>query len=141
MLDRCDAALVIGDNALFQGGVAAGRGQGRSFEKIDVGEVWTSMTGLPFVWAFWAGRPTALQPDDVIALQQARDAGVGESERIAAEYFPASPERQRIGARYLRDNIKYSIGPDECTALDMFFGYAVEAGVVSERAPLRFFDR
>jgi chorismate dehydratase len=141
MLDRCDAALVIGDNALFQGGVAAGTGTGRSFEKIDLGEVWTAMTGLPFVWAFWAGRPAALQPGDVIALQQARDAGVRESERIAAEYFPASPDRQRVGARYLRDNIKYSIGPDECAALEMFFRYAAEAGVVSERAPLRFFDR
>ena len=29
-------------------------------EKIDLGEQWTAMTGLPFVWAFWAGRPGAL---------------------------------------------------------------------------------
>ena len=141
MLDRCDAALVIGDHALFQDGVAAGSGTGRSFEKIDLGDVWTSMTGLPFVWAFWAGRPAAVQSDDVTALQQARDAGARESERIAADYFPESPERRRVGARYLRDNIKYSIGPDECAALEMFFQYAAEAGVVSEVAPLRFFER
>ena len=51
MLRRCDAALVIGDAALFFNHAAAGA------EKVDLGEHWTAMSGLPFVWAFWAGRP------------------------------------------------------------------------------------
>ncbi len=45
--------------------------------KIDLGEVWTRMTGLPFVYAFWAGRPDVLTADDVAALQRARDDGIG----------------------------------------------------------------
>ena len=57
MLERCDAALIIGDPALFLDVEAAG------VEKIDLGEEWTAMTGLPFVWAFWAGRAGALTPD------------------------------------------------------------------------------
>jgi chorismate dehydratase len=135
MLDRCDAALMIGDNALFQPSASAGP----PFEKIDLGDVWTSMTGLPFVWAFWAGRRDALHAEDVAALQQARDDGVRESVRIAASYFPESPERQSVGARYLRDNIKYSLGADERAGLELFYRYAAEAGVVSEPGTLRFF--
>ena len=55
MLRRCDAALVIGDAALFFNHARAGA------EKIDLGEQWTKMSGLPFIWAFWAGRPGALE--------------------------------------------------------------------------------
>ena len=43
--------------------------QRRGVEKIDLGEAWTAMTGLPFVYAFWAGRPGVVAPDDVAALQ------------------------------------------------------------------------
>ena len=51
MIGECDAALVIGDNALFIDHDALG------LEKVDLGEEWIGMTGLPFVYAFWAGRP------------------------------------------------------------------------------------
>ena len=62
MLARCDAALIIGDNALFQSRTAliGDQQSAIAIEKIDLGEAWTAMTGLPFVWAFWAGRPDAL---------------------------------------------------------------------------------
>ena len=133
MLAGCDAALLIGDNALFQPGVA------RDFDKIDLGAAWTAMTGLPFVWAFWAGRPGALTAAEVAALQEARNAGVNQSEAIARDYFPRLPDRQRIGAKYLRDNIKYYLGPDERAGLELFYRYAAEAGVVNAPAPLCFF--
>ena len=64
------------------------------------------MTGLPFVWAFWAGRDGALGADEVQELVRARDAGMKQCELIAERYFPGAPDRQRAGARYLRDNIK-----------------------------------
>ena len=51
MLRRTDAALIIGDNALLLDHAALG------LQKIDLGEMWTSTTGLPFVYAFWAGLP------------------------------------------------------------------------------------
>src|SRR5688500_1728904 len=58
MLAACDAALVIGDNALFTDHDALG------VDKIDLGEEWSGMTGLPFVYAFWAGRPDVVGADD-----------------------------------------------------------------------------
>lgn len=161
-LARCDAALVIGDNALFTapgtirlasagsceetraaGGAArpaeaVSGGEGRPFEKIDLGEVWTRMTGLPFVYAFWAGRPGALTGADVRALQEARDAGAMRPEEIARAYC-RDPERQAIGARYLRDNIRYRLGPDERAGLELFYRYAAEAGVAPAARELQFF--
>jgi chorismate dehydratase len=140
MLDGCDAALLIGDNALFQhDGLSAAQARPSTVQKIDLGEVWTAMTGLPFVWAFWAGRPDRLTGDDVQVLRQARDAGVAAPEAIARQYLEGRPERQAAGARYLRDNIKYHLGPDERAGLELFYRYAAEAGVVNAAEPLRFY--
>lgn len=149
MLGHCDAALLIGDNALLLdhenfrpprvgAGQRAPSPQPR-LEKIDLGEAWSTMTGLPFVWAFWAGRPDGLNDDDVRALGRARDAGVACSDAIAREYFPDSPAHQAVGAAYLRDNIKYHLGEDERAALELFYRYAVEAGVVEHENALRFY--
>lgn len=140
MLGRCDAALVIGDNALFADHEKVRLGAAATpVEKVDLGEVWTSMTGLPFVWAFWAGRDEALGAGDVQELVKARDVGVKASELIAERYFPDAPERQSIGARYLRDNIKYALGADERAGLELFYRYAAETSLVGRPGPLRFF--
>lgn len=132
MLAACDAALIIGDNALMRDGDG-------SVEKIDLGEVWMRTTGLPFVYAFWAGRHGCLSPRDVEVLHGARDRGLQHTSEIAREYFAGLPERQAMGVRYLRDNIKYSLGAQERAGLELFYRYAVEAGVISRAEPLRFF--
>jgi predicted solute-binding protein len=125
MLSECDAALVIGDNALF---LDPG---GMSVSATDLGDAWTKLTGLPFVYAFWAGRPGTVTPGDLTALAAARDAGVEAIDRIARDYFPGDASRQATGARYLRDNIQYRLGPEEQAGLELFYRYAAEAGVVS----------
>ena len=135
MLSRCDAALIIGDNALFQSSVT---GHQSPVEVIDLGQAWTGLTGLPFVYAFWAGRPDALTPAHVRELQDARDRGLAEVDTVAREYLKDTPERQALGARYLRDNIKYYFGDDERTGLELFYRYAAEIGVAPARS-LRFY--
>jgi chorismate dehydratase len=156
MLERCDAALMIGDNALFAetGQLTVNSRQSTArrdsqlstvncqlstIEKIDLGEVWTTLTGLPFVWAFWAGRAGALTPEDVAVLLAARDEGVQASELIARRYYETSPERWPVAAKYLRDNIKYYFGADEQAGLELFFRYAAEDGLVEAPGPVRFF--
>ncbi len=144
MLGRADAALIIGDNALIlEGGdrelLMDGRLEVVQVEKIDLGLMWTSTTGLPFVYAVWVGRDGCLTADHVQQLQAARDRGVRRPEALAAEYFRAEPERQGLGERYLRDNIKYALGPRERQGLELFYRYAVETGVVEGTRELRFF--
>ena len=150
MLERGDAALVIGDNALLwdhrhvrsRAAVAHADVMGRDagpIEKIDLGSAWTAMTGLPFVWAFWTGRAGALAPADVAALEAARDAGVAHSDDVARDYFRDAPQHHDVGVRYLRENIKYYLGDRERAALELFYRYAVESGVKPAGRPLRFY--
>ena len=130
MLDRADAALIIGDKALVWDPETVRRTPDSIIQKIDLGEAWTSMTGLPFVWAFWAGPAGVLSADDVGALQKAREEGVQQSDAIGREYFRDAPQHRDLGARYLRDNIKYYLGAEERAGLDLFYRYAAEIGVV-----------
>jgi predicted solute-binding protein len=134
MLARADAALIIGDIALFIDDAASG------VERIDLGEVWTSVTGLPFVYAVWAGWPDALTRDDVLALQRARDEGVEQSAAVAAEYYPDDTARQAVARRYLRDNIRYYLGEAEIEGLTTFYRYADELKLASYHGSTRFYD-
>jgi chorismate dehydratase len=131
MLGRCDAALLIGDSALLSDGP-------QDVEKIDLGDTWTRLTGLPFVYAFWAGRPDALTREDVRLLREARDAGAAEPEQVARDYY-SDPALQAIAARYLRDNIRYDLGDLERAGLETFYRYASELGLVRNAGELRFY--
>lgn len=138
MLGRGDAALLIGDKALLADESSLNGHRG-PIEKIDLGQVWTELTGMPFVWAFWAGRAGTLAPEDLRLLRGARDQGVEQPDVIARQYFPGSPVHQAIGARYLRENIKYRLGLDERAALETFYRYAAEAGLAPAGGGLRFY--
>lgn len=133
MLARADAALIIGDVALFLDHEAAG------VRKIDLGRLWTESTGLPFVYAVWAGWPGAVSADDVGLLQRARDEGVDATDEVARAYYPDDPERQAVAKRYLRDNIRYVLGDEELEGLRTFYRYAAEEGLVSTAGALTFF--
>lgn len=134
MLAQADAALIIGDTALFLDHDASGA------RKIDLGQEWTAMTGLPFVYACWTGWPGAVGVEDVAALRRARDEGVAQSDAVAAAYYPDDTPRQAVARRYLRDNIRYILGSEEIAGLTTFFRYASELGLVSYDGHLRFYD-
>lgn len=124
MLRECDAALVIGDNALFADHQALG------LEKIDLGEEWIGMTGYPFVYAFWAGRPGVVGPADITALQEARDRGLTATATIGRELFPESAQKAARADLYLRENVKYALGQPEIAGLRRFYQLAAEVGVL-----------
>ena len=132
MLRECDAALIIGDPALNLDPEAAG------VEKIDLGEQWTAMTGLPFVWAFWAGRPGVVSQPAVAALTRARDAGVAASDEIAAAY--CGPAEAARGQTYLRENIRYTLGEREEAGLRMYYDLAERQGLIEAVRKPRFYD-
>jgi chorismate dehydratase len=132
MLRRCDAALLIGDAALFFD-------QSAGVEKIDLGTQWTEMSGLPFIWAFWAGRPAALNGQQIESLIAARDAGVAASDSIAAAY--CGPARAALGQRYLRENVRYDWGPRELEGLRAYYELSLKHGVVDNGATPTFYQR
>src|SRR5262245_30413519 len=132
MLQTADAALLIGDYALFVDHEAMG------VRKIDLGQLWTEHTGLPFIYAFWAGWPRAVDAEEVTMLQDARDEGATHVDDIARLHYPNDPVRQKIVSRYLRDNIRYSLEGVE--SLSTFYRYAVEDELVSFDGEFRFYD-
>lgn len=133
MLAACDAALIIGDPALFAGPAPAG------VEKIDLGEVWTSWTSRPFVWAFWTGRAGAVDAAVVLRLQQARDAGVAASDRIADAYCAGDPLRQALARRYLREHIKYRLTSEELAGLQRYYQEAAAIGILNRVPDIAFY--
>jgi chorismate dehydratase len=143
MLARADAALIIGDVALFLDDATVRLKpdtMGRPpIAKLDLGELWTRSTGLPFVYAVWTGWPGAATSADVAALQRARDEGVAHAGEVARAYYPGDPQRQAVAARYLRDNIRYRVGDAELEGLRTFYRYAAELQLVSFDGQLRFF--
>jgi chorismate dehydratase len=133
MLGRADAALVIGDPA-FE--IDPGP---RGVEKIDLGGEWNAMTGLPFVYAMWVGRPDAATPSQCRALQQARDQGLTRLDDIAREVSGGDRDLERRSFLYLRDNLKFSLGEREAAGLRRFHELAADLGLVPELQPLRFY--
>lgn len=134
MLARADAALIIGDIALFLNLQSQS-----AIRKLDLGELWTKTTGLPFVYAVWAGWAEALAPEDVALLRHARDRGVANADEVARAYYPDDPVRQAVAKRYLRDNIRYLLGDEELDGLRTFYRYAAEAELVPEARAVQFY--
>ena len=128
-----DAGLLIGDPA-FEANHTALR-----LQKVDLGLEWTTMTGLPFVYAAWTGRSGTVTGDDVRALQEAQREGLAAADLIAAEYAHGDPARTARAARYLRDNVKYGLGADEAAGLQMFLDYAADLGLAPRRRMVEFF--
>ena len=133
MTAAADAGLLIGDPAFETDHQALG------LQKTDLGEEWTAMTGLPFIYAAWTGRAGIVTAADVTALQEAQRAGIHSIDAIAAEYGRGDARRAARAAVYLRDNVKYSLGPDEAAGLQLFLNYAADLGLAPRRRPLEFF--
>ena len=129
MLAAADAALVIGDPALFFEG---------DVPRLDLGEEWTRRTGLPFVFAFWAGRRGAVTQDDVRRLQAALDAGLGAIATIASSYNGYGAGRALENEAYLRSNIVFRMGEEELAGLREFYRRATALGLIPRAPELSF---
>ena len=130
MLERCDGALVIGDPALDYAGPAG---------RVDLGELWSELTGLPFVWAFWAGRPDALEASDVRRLQRALGEGLLARHEIASDWAAGRADHAARNESYLRDNIVYALDDAECAGLRLFYARAKACRLIAHEPELRFY--
>jgi len=129
MLAVADAALLIGDPALDHEGNAA---------RLDLGQAWLDLTGLPFVFAFWAGRPGAVGSAGVRRLQEALAAGVGSLPQIAAAHARGDARRAAKYEAYLRENIVFRLGEEEQEGLREFYRRAHALSLIPAVPELRF---
>jgi chorismate dehydratase len=133
MTRESDAALLIGDPALEADPSPLG------LHKVDLGAEWTAMTGLPFIYAAWTGRTGAVTASDVQLLQEAQEEGARSTEAIAAEYGRGNTAATARAAAYLRDNVRYGLGPAEIAGLQLFLDYAADLKAAPGKRRLEFF--
>jgi len=124
-------ALVIGDPALEI--------EGRFPQVLDLGVAWRELTGLPFVFAAWCGRPGALSVEDERLLERAKAAGLERRHAIAAEHAARTGLPVASLRAYLDEDIRYDLGEDERRGLERFYEEAASAGLLPA-ARVRFYD-
>ena len=108
-----DGALVIGD--------AARALPARFTSRVDLGERWHAFTGLPFVFAVWAGRPD-LSHTAIAGLRRAAMEGLAMREHL--------PEPDRS---YVIDDIRYALDDKALCGLRRFAALAVEEGLLADK--------
>jgi chorismate dehydratase len=116
-LDDVDAVLLIGDKVV----TAAPRGFG--FE-VDLGGAWRHLTGLPFVFAVWAGRADRDFSALAATLAAARDRGVARAAEIAEQEGPVHGWPVALARRYLCETLRYRLTADMRAGMERFFELA-----------------
>ncbi len=117
------ARLLIGDPAIrFR------QHHGAALNYHDLGALWEQHTGLPFVFAAWALSEEAREIGPV--LRAAKISGLAARDEIAA-----GEKDPRFALRYLTENIRYDLGPDEKQAVRLFEALARRHGVLPAGEP------
>ncbi|MGO9269353.1 MAG: menaquinone biosynthetic enzyme MqnA/MqnD family protein [Terriglobia bacterium] len=167
MLKRTDAALLIGDPALtFELKVEGSRLEREESEVegprlkceepypdlgspafttrpsdllvYDLAAEWKKFTGLPFVFALWAGRPEAGLAEFARDFQESRDQGLRHLDAIASEWAPRLQLAESEVKLYLAENINYDLDEENLEGLRLFCRLAAEEGLIPAWKELRF---
>jgi chorismate dehydratase len=148
MLEKTDAALLIGDPALrisiaIEKKSAVGP-EGRSicqaaslgiigpeiFHVYDVVGEWRKLTGLPAVMAFWAARPEIVTSEVLADFQASRKFGITQIAAIALDAARQLELPQPALESYLRQNIDFSLGEENRRGLEKYFQEAARLGLI-----------
>ena len=137
MLQKADAAILIGDPALLAMEERANRFErtGEDLVYHDIAAEWRSLTGLPFVSAIWAVAPgVSSLLDGKLAedFMQSRNHGMGNFERLVAEWAPRLPIPEATIRSYLTENIHYALDEECQKGMREFFRLAAKVGVLPE---------
>ena len=118
-LEVGDATVVIGDDALFW--------DGHLGETVDLGGAWTEWTGLPFVFAVWAG-PGAGAPGVSESFHACYRANATRIGKLAAHAAPEDGHRRDRIVSYLTNSIRYRLGQRETEGLDRYLTLGAAEG-------------
>jgi chorismate dehydratase len=133
MLDRADAAILIGDPALLALEERFNRFErtGEELVYLDLAREWRSLTGLAFVSAVWGAAPGSLLDEGVVEdLIRSRDHGCENIDAIVAEWSEQLPIAEDTIRSYLTTNIHYVLDEECVEGMRGFFEMAAEYGVL-----------
>ena len=148
MLAQSDAALLIGDHALkfmeendqidIERQKPLVRLGSEPLQVFDLAERWRFLTGLPFVFAFWAVRDGFNDAGIVDQLKAARDFGVANIPTIAEKYSERLQIKKEFLQAYLEKNVHYYMDQSCVEALQLFYEKAARVGAIKSVRSLQF---
>jgi chorismate dehydratase len=143
MLDKADAAILIGDPALLALEEQANRFErtGENLVYLDLAEEWHTLTGLPFVSAVWGVAPQNpgapgldFEARESIAHDfiQSRNHGLENIDALVAEWSAKLPIPEETIRTYLTTNIHYVLDEECLEGMRIFFHTAASLGILPE---------
>jgi chorismate dehydratase len=148
MLAQSDAALIIGDIALkFMSENERPNAEHQKpllrlspepLEVFDLVERWRFLTGLPFLFAFWAAREGFRDQSVVDTLKASRDSGVAHTGEIATSYAKQLGIAEDYVRDYLDHNVYYYMDESCIGGLRVFYEKAAQIGAVKSQRALEF---
>jgi chorismate dehydratase len=118
MLSTADAALIIGDSALRI------TPEELPFECLDLGAEWLAQTGLPMVFAAWAGKP-GIPVDSLQRITNGSyEFGKARIDQIIEKEYRTRQISKELAGRYLREHIRFELGPNEYRGVQAFYELA-----------------
>ena len=129
MLERCDAALIIGDPAMVFP---------RDGLKVwDMARLWRNYTGLGFVFAMWMVRKDAIHRARSVSFELARDEGLRLKDEIVSHYEKLLHLTRESLREYLDRNICFRLDDELEKGLALYFKLAHKHGLLNELKPLK----
>lgn len=144
MLRAADAAILIGDPALFAPG-ECDRHLAQTGEHLvchDLAEEWRILTGLPWVSAIWAASSSvALDGNRVEDFTRSRDHGLANIEVLVKEWSSRLPLSPEVIHTYLTSNLHYVLDEEYTEGMRTFFRMAADVGTLPRYEPLELSGR
>ena len=114
MLAGSDAALIIGDPALRLDP------EQLPYYTMDLGEEWTRWTGLPMVFAVWAGHKAALTRDAAEAFLASWRWGRDHMDEIVRQACEERGFPEPLAREYLTRHIVFELSPKHLEGLELY---------------------
>jgi chorismate dehydratase len=114
-LDGVDAGMYIGND-----GLRIRYSPPSGYKVVDLGQVWTKETGLPFVYAVYAVREEVDLGKNLEALEMAKSMGLKHIDKIAKTYSQGVNLSEDICYKYLTERIYYDLGEKEIAGITAF---------------------
>jgi chorismate dehydratase len=133
MLERADAAILIGDPALLALEERFNRLERTGEELVyrDLAQEWRALTGLAFVSAVWAmAWNSPLEESIAEDFIRSRDHGLANIDALVAEWSVRFPIPEETIRTYLTANIHYVLDEECVEGMRGFFRMAAEYGVL-----------
>lgn len=112
--------------------------------QTDLGEAWKARTGLAFVYATWMCRADRADDPAIRAaarvLERQRRRNAMRLDWIVTRHAPVRDWPTGLARRYLRELLRFEVGPRERAGVERFFDDAARLGLIPDRRPTRWVE-